>query len=318
MAMIRWAFLRARGAQSLTLAAFLGGLVGCGGKPAAPDFAAKAGANPPTVSVTAASNAPATATGQVDDTPFPDDALHVPFAKATRGGDDPPAMCNRPPDMTVTGKPVGKLYEDVVKLWQTVRFVSASGKPLVWSARLETDQGTIEIALRPDVAPNHVRNFITLAKTGYYDGLRFDRVRHEEPEGPAAGAALDEIEAGCPLGTGEAGYGSIGYWLNPEFDSKDNPKLPHDDGTVGACRGTEPDSAACRFYVTLSKAPYLDGNSTAFGKVTKGLDVAHRIFQQPGATYENDPDGSRRPVNPVVIRKVTVHVQEANGTEGQH
>jgi peptidyl-prolyl cis-trans isomerase B (cyclophilin B) len=244
--------------------------------------------------------------------------MHIPFAKATRGGDDPPAMCNRPPDTTVTGKPVGKLFEQVVRLWPTIRFVNPSGKALVYSATLETDQGTIEIALRPDVAPNHVRNFIALARAGYYDGLRFDRVRHEEPETPAGGAPLDQIEGGCPLGTGEAGYGSIGYWLNPEFDDKDKPKLPHEEGTVGACRGTEADSAACRFYVTLSKAPYLDGNYTAFGKVTKGLDVARRIYQQPGVVYEADPDGSRRPLTPVIIRKVTIQVHEAEGSEGQH
>jgi peptidyl-prolyl cis-trans isomerase B (cyclophilin B) len=304
--------IRGQVVRHLVAAGSLAALIGCGGKPAVPVASPKAEPQSPAVSVPASVSAEQSA-----DATFPDDALHQPFAKATRGGDDPPALCNRPPDMTVTGKPVGKLYEEVVRLWTTIRFVNASGKPLSYSATVETDQGSIEIALRPDVAPNHVRNFVALAKAGYYDGLRFDRVRHEEPEMPAGGPALDLIEGGCPLGTGEPGYGSIGYWLKPEFDDKDKPKLTHEEGTVGACRGTEADSAACRFYVSLSKAPYLDGNYTAFGKVTQGLDVARRIFLQPGVSSETDADGSRRPLNPVIIRKVTIHTTVAGETEAR-
>lgn len=318
--MTRRTFSWRTGTRRLALAASLGTLVGCGGKPAGPDVTSKATADAPAVSVpSVATQASSSPTTQAPEplTPFPNDALHVPFAKATRGGDDPPAMCNRPPDATVTGKPVGKLYDEVVRSWETIRFVNSAGKALAYSATVETDLGTIEIALRPDVAPNHVRNFVALARAGYYDGLRFDRIRHEEPDMPASGAALDQVEAGCPLGSGETGSGSIGYWLKPEFDNLEKPKLTHEEGTVGACRGTEADSAGCKFYVTLSKAPYLDGNYTAFGKVTTGLDVARRIHQQPGSAFENEPDGSRRPLNPVVIRKVTIHVREAGGSEGQ-
>jgi peptidyl-prolyl cis-trans isomerase B (cyclophilin B) len=290
----------------LLLAPILFGL-GCGNKSGTAQPAAESDTSQsPVVSVPATSQ-PETET--TTEAPLPNDAMHQAFGKAARGPEDPPALCNRPPDRTLTGKPVGKLFDEVVRLWGTIRFVGPAGKPLSYSATVETDLGAIEIALRPDVAPNHVRNFIALARAGYYDGLRFDRIRHEEAEGQS-GPALDEIEAGCPLGTGEAGYGSIGYWLKPEFDDKDKPKLPHEEGTVGACRGMEADSAACRFYVTLSKAPYLDGNYTAFGKVTSGLDVARRIHQQPGVAYETDPDGSRRPLNAVSIRKVTIHVQE--------
>ena len=306
--MLRWSSLQRTGVSAIALTT-LAGLVGCGSKPAVPAATSpKAETAAPVVSLPTAGGPASEAAPEI---PWPDDALHQSFAKATRGGDDPPALCNRPPDATVTGKPVGKLYDDVVRLWNTIRFVNTAGKALSYTASIETDQGTIEIALRPDVAPNHVRNFIALAKAGYYDGLRFDRVRHEEADSPAGGPALDLIEGGCPLGTGDPGYGSIGYWLKPEFDDKDKPKLAHEEGTLGACRGTEADSAACRFYVTLSKAPYLDGNYTAFGKVTHGLDVARRIFMQPGVSTETDADGSRRPLTPVVIRKVTIHESEA-------
>ena len=120
---------------------------------------------------------------------------------------------------------------------------------------------------------------------------------------------VEVLEGGCPLGTGDSGVGSLGYWLKPEF-SKDE----HDVGTVGACHGEEPDTAACRFYITLSKAPFLDGNFTIFGKVTQGLDVARRIFWLPVRNDPEYPEGDR-PVKPVVIRKVTIRTSEDGNAE---
>ena len=235
------------------------------------------------------------------------DPLHQPFAKAIRQGDDAPAECQRPPDATVTGKSVYKLYKEVVRQWETIRFVSPEGKTINYSATVETALGPIDIDLRSDLAPNHVRNFVALARAGYYDGLCFDRIHHDESvEDPKQ--RLDEIEAGCPLGTGDPAYGSIGYWLNPEFNPTE--KVTHEEGTVGACHGIEKDTAACRFYITLCKAPYLDGNYTVFGKVTRGLDVARTIFQQPVIISEQDGDNNRRPEKPVVIQKVVIHTHE--------
>jgi cyclophilin family peptidyl-prolyl cis-trans isomerase len=228
------------------------------------------------------------------------------FAEATRRADDPPEDCQRPPDRTVSGKPVYKLYTEVTRLWDTIRFTTPDGKPLKYTATVETDEGDLVIALRPDVAPNHVRNFVALARAGYYDGLCFDRIYHgESDEDPSL--KLEQIEAGCPLGTGEPGYGSIGYWLKPEFCKAD--KVTHEEGTVGACRGREADTAACRFYITLTRAPFLDENYTIFGKVTQGLDVARRIYRKPTIIDEQDRDGSRRPEKPVLIKKVTIHTE---------
>src|SRR5579862_3397363 len=148
------------------------------------------------------------------------DPLHQPFAKAVRQGDDPPAECHRPPDATITGKSVYKLYQEVMRQWETIRFVSPEGKTIAYSATIETTMGVIDLDLRSDLAPNHVRNFVALSRAGYYDGLCFDRIYHDEAvDDPKQ--RFDEIEAGCPLGTGEQGYGSIGYWLNPEFNPTD-------------------------------------------------------------------------------------------------
>ena len=235
------------------------------------------------------------------------DPLHQPFAKATRQGDDLPSGWERPPDTTVTGKSVFKLNQEVVRQWETIRFVTPDGKRLGYAATIETPLGSLDIDLRPDLAPNHVRNFVALARAGYYDGLFFDRIYHDEAvDDPKQ--RFDEIEAGCPLGTGEPGYGGIGYWLNPEFNPSD--KVTHEEGTVGACRGYDKDSAACRFYITLSKFPNLDGNFTVFGKVTRGLDVAAKIFEQPIIVSPQDADNSRRPEKPVTMQKVTIHVYE--------
>jgi cyclophilin family peptidyl-prolyl cis-trans isomerase len=229
-----------------------------------------------------------------------------PFDKVTRGGDDPPTNSNPPPDVTVNGKPVYKIYKEVIRLWDTIHFVTPDGKPINYSATVETDFGNIEIALRPDLAPNHVRNFIALARAGYYEGLFVDRICHEENEvEPGRVQVFDSIEAGCPLGNGEPGNGSIGYWLKPEFPATE-AKVTHEPGTVGACRSMEPDSAACRFYITLCDAPFLDGNFTIFGKVTQGLDVARIIAKQPTREQE-DVVGSLRPEKPISIKKVTIH-----------
>lgn len=239
-----------------------------------------------------------------------EDPLHLPFAKATRPADDPPEEFNRPPDVTCTGKPVGKLYKEVVSRWDSIRFTSPAGKRLTYTAVLSTELGEVEIALRPDLAPNHCRSFLALCQAGYYDGLFFDRVYHDESmEVPES--RLDTVEAGCPLGTGEPGYGSIGYWLLPEFQPPD--KVTHDEGTVGALRGVEEeDTAGCRFYITLNKAPFLDGQFTVFGKVTRGLDVARRIFERPIIIDEADRTNSRRPEKPVRIDKVTVTSREVD------
>ena len=242
---------------------------------------------------------------------------HEPFAMVTRSGEDPPDNSNPPPDVTVSGKPVYRIYKEVLALWDAIDFETPDGKPIRYTAIVETDYGNIVIALRPDLAPNHVRNFVALARSGYYDGLFVDRICHEENEiEPGKMQVFDSIEAGCPLGNGDPGNGSIGYWLKPEFPTAD-AKVTHEAGTVGACRGMEEDTAACRFYITLCDAPFLDGNFTVFGKVTQGLDVARIISKQPTREYEEDVAGSLRPDKPIKIKKVTIQtsVEESGRTK---
>lgn len=247
---------------------------------------------------------PASTTKQAEETiikkPAARDRLHRSFLEATR---KLPPPDQRPPDRTLTGKSIGKLYGEVVRLWDSIRFTAADGTRIAYTATLETDLGDIDIALDADLAPNHVRNFIALAKVGYYDGLVFDRIDEDEAETEDGKTIRYEgLQAGCPLGEGDPLKNSIGYWLNPEFD----PQAHHEEGTVGFCHGRERDTAACKFYITLCKAPYLDGNYTVIGKVTRGLAVARTIFMRPTIIEEED-GGSHRPEKPVIIRKVTIH-----------
>jgi peptidyl-prolyl cis-trans isomerase B (cyclophilin B) len=234
-----------------------------------------------------------------------DSRLTQSFAEATRR--EPPADWPRPPDTTATGKSVGKLYTDVEHLWKEISFTTPQGKRLKYSATLETDLGAVTIALRPDLAPNHVRNFVALTRVGYYNGLVFERIIHQVSDpNVEKGVTLDLIEGGGPLGLTDPGYDSIGYWLKAEVQSG----ARHEEGTVGACRGEEMDTAACKFYIIIGKPPAsLDGNYTVFGKVVRGLDVVRKIHQQ--SVVENEQDGGyHRPEKPVVIRKVAVHTQE--------
>jgi peptidyl-prolyl cis-trans isomerase B (cyclophilin B) len=291
------------------------GLSGCG-KPAGPP-------EPSASSTTTTTTAPVTLTVPADK-PTPSeparDPLHQSFADATRAADNPPEDSQRPPDRTITGKPVFKLLAEVQKQWDSIRFVTADGRKLEYTALFDTTHGALEITLLSEAAPNHVRNFVALARAGYYDGLRFDGILHEaireDPE--AAPMRLDQLRAGCPLGTGETGTGSLGYWLRPEFNARQF-KLTHEEGTVGACHGPEPDSAATRFYINLTPAPYLDDSYTIFGKVSKGLDVLRTIGVQPVRIDEGaDGDSGHQPLKPIVIRSVKIQTRTAGaGTEGK-
>lgn len=226
----------------------------------------------------------------------PDARLTQPFLEATTQETPDGQLC--PPKMTSAGKSVGAMYEQIAGkdgLWQKISFYDANGKRLHYSARLETDLGPITLELWPDVAPNHVRNFIALATVGYYDGLAFDRVVKQP--GDTLQPKMELLIGGCPLGTGEPGYGSIGYWLKPEV----NEKITHEPGTIGAWHGDVVESAACKFYITLCKAPFMDGYWTAFGRITSGLELARNVFDRPLRESFDD-----RPAEPVMIRRVII------------
>lgn len=233
------------------------------------------------------------------------DRLHQSFADAAFDHDNPPTgpdgslSVEKPVDRTVTGKSAPELYELVVKNWDNVRFTTDDGRKIDYVAELNTSMGVIKMALLPELAPNHARNFIVLAKLGYYDGLRFDRIHHDEFES----GVLHCLEGGCPLGSGEAGTGSIGYWMKNEHTSGE--ACSHTEGVVGAYREVEANGAATMFSVNLNNAPFRDGHYSIFAKVIDGLDVARRMSM---VAVAQDPNGSKRakPLTPLIIHKVVI------------
>lgn len=127
------------------------------------------------------------------------------------------------------------------------------------------DYGTITIELYPNLAPNTVNNFITLANSGFYDNLTFHRVIKDFM-----------IQGGDPLGDGSGGpnYSIAGEFAANGFTTN---TLSHTKGILSMARAYNPDSAGSQFFITSADATYLDGQYAAFGKVTNGMDVVEAI-----------------------------------------
>jgi peptidylprolyl isomerase/peptidyl-prolyl cis-trans isomerase B (cyclophilin B) len=137
---------------------------------------------------------------------------------------------------------------------------SQKGRPRVkQQAVITMDKGgEIVIDFYPADAPKTVENFVTLARKGFYDGIRF----HRREEGFV-------IQGGDPKGDGSGGPG---YTIKAEFN-----KQKHVRGTVAMARTDDPNSAGSQFYICLAPAPFLDGQYTVFGIVTRGMDVVDKV-----------------------------------------
>jgi len=145
---------------------------------------------------------------------------------------------------------------------------------------------TIKVELYPDVAPNTVNNFISLAKKGFYDGTIFHRV-----------ISGFMIQGGDPDGTGMGGpdYSIRGEFRSNGFDNK----LSHARGVISMARAMDPDSAGSQFFIMHDDGSFLDGQYAAFGAVTEGLDAVDRIA-------ETRTDRSDRPYEDQIMKSVTV------------
>lgn len=127
--------------------------------------------------------------------------------------------------------------------------------------------GEVTLEFFPADAPKHVKNFLDLAKKGFYDGQRVHRV---EP-----GFVVqfgDPQSKTLPVDHPKMGSGGPGYTIKAEFN-----KRPFDRGVLGMARTSDPDSAGSQVYIMLGPATHLNGKYTAFGRVTKGMDVVDTI-----------------------------------------
>lgn len=126
------------------------------------------------------------------------------------------------------------------------------------------DGGVIKLELYPKIAPESVKNFISLANSKFYDGLIFHRV-----------ISGFMIQGGCPKGNGTGGPG---YNIKGEFSANgvDN-SLSHEQGVISMARAMAYDSAGSQFFICHADSQFLDGQYAAFGKVIEGMDVVDAI-----------------------------------------
>ena len=160
-------------------------------------------------------------------------------------------------------------------------------------AELHTTAGEIDIRFFPDVAPNHVKNFIDLAQKGFYNGTKFHRV-----------IPGFMVQGGDPnTKTSDAsswGTGGSGKNVAAEFST-----VSHKRGIVSMARAADPNSASSQFFIVVKDSPFLDRQYTVFGQVTKGMDVADKIVSAPR-------DANDRPNSPTTIEKVVIRDAKAN------
>ncbi|MDE5728632.1 MAG: peptidylprolyl isomerase [Clostridia bacterium] len=151
---------------------------------------------------------------------------------------------------------------------------------------MEND-GVIKAELYPEKAPNTVNNFISLVKSGFYDGLIFHRV-----------ISGFMIQGGDPagVGTGGPGYSIKGEFALNGFKKND---IKHLRGVLSMARAMNPNSAGSQFFIMHQNSSHLDGQYAAFGKVIEGMEVVDKI----AATKT---DWNDKPVNPQTMKKVTV------------
>ncbi|QNF30413.1 MULTISPECIES: peptidylprolyl isomerase [Metabacillus] len=144
----------------------------------------------------------------------------------------------------------------------------------------------IKVELYPNIAPNTVNNFITLAESGFYDGVIFHRV-----------IPGFMIQGGDPDGTGTGGpdYSIKGEFTSNGFENN----VKHERGVISMARTQEPDSAGSQFFIMVADASSLDGDYAAFGKVTEGMEAVDRIV-------DVKTDQQDKPIEEQKIKQVTV------------
>ena len=154
-------------------------------------------------------------------------------------------------------------------------------------AEIHTSAGEIDVRFFPDKAPKHVKNFIDLAQSGFYNGIKFHRVI----PGFMIQGGDPNTKSGDPRTWGTGGSPTK---IPAEFND-----TKHVRGILSAARTSDPNSASSQFFIMVATAPSLDNQYSVFGKVIKGMEVADKIVNAPR-------DANDRPDNPTSIEKVVI------------
>ncbi len=150
-----------------------------------------------------------------------------------------------------------------------------------YEVTLETTAGPIRLTLDAAVAPGHVRNFVALAQSGFYDSGCFHRI-----------IKGFMIQGGCPDGNG---MGGPGYTIPAEFNA-----TPHEPGVLSMARTNDPNSAGSQFFICLEKVPHLDNQYTAFGRTAD--EASLNVVKAIGNVATDGRDSPREPVGILEVK----------------
>jgi len=174
--------------------------------------------------------------------------------------------------------------------------VSPAKGPGELEAVLQTKVGNIVIKFFPEKAPNHVKNFQDLVKSGFYNGTKFHRV----VPGFMIQGGDPNTKKGDKSTWGQGGHEVNGKEVTVKAEFND---IHHARGIVSMARAQDPNSASSQFFICVADAGFLDGKYTVFGEVIEGMDVVDKIVGAPKDPQGPDnPEGSR-PASPVTIDK---------------
>ena len=184
-----------------------------------------------------------------------------------------------------TEKPV-RIIKVTIERKKVEPFLTATVEEMRKTVALKTTLGEIKIKMEPDWAPNHVRNFLKLVVTGWYNGTVFHRISN----GFVVQGGMSEGRSSGPTHPADR-------WVRPlkgEFRSD----IQHTRGIVSMARTDDPDSATTSFFLMLGAAPHLDGKYSAFGRITQGLEVLD--------AFENEEVDGETPKRRIEIIEATI------------
>ena len=189
------------------------------------------------------------------------DGQYSTFGRVTEGMDVVERISRVPVDSAGLVETPVRIVKITIEKKKVEPFLDATVEELRRTVTLKTTLGAIRIKMEPDWAPNHVRNFLKLVSTGWYNGTAFHRIVKDF----VVQGGMPDTRAGGP-------YHPADRWVRP-LKGEFRAEVKHVRGIVSMARGEDPDSATTSFFLMLGAAPHLDGQYSAFGRVVEGMEV---------------------------------------------
>ncbi|MDR3699166.1 MAG: peptidylprolyl isomerase [Candidatus Sulfopaludibacter sp.] len=185
----------------------------------------------------------------------------------------------------MTEKPV-RILKVTIEKKKLEPFLNATPDEMRKTVTLKTTLGTLKIKMEPDWAPNHVRNFLKLVSTGWYNGTAFHRL-----------IKGFMVQGGMPDGRTGGATHPADRWVRP-LKGEFRDDIKHDRGIVSMARTDDPNSATTSFFLMLGPAPHLDAKYSAFGRVVSGMEVLD--------AFEKEEVNGEAPVRRLEIIEATI------------